>query len=553
MTEGSGSLYYAQGPKVQRIKAQRITLQDTEHTVIVEGRVRIWIGIAVFSLALLIVFLRLAEVALLTKAPSPYVGVDKVSSSRSDIVDRNGELLATTINNYALYARPNKILDKEEAARELVSLFPDLDQASLVQRLSTKRDEIRIKRGLVPSDRRKVTASGLPGLFSRSEAVRSYPNGALASHVLGLVNIDLEPMSGVEYMFNDRISADNAPSPILSLDLRVQTMVEDELAKTITRFDAISGAAIVLDIHTGEVLSMASAPEFDPNKRASISPHQEKNTAVNALYDLGSVFKPLTVAMALEYGVTDLEEEFPVHKPFTIRKKLIRDDHPSKVPLDVAHILSESSNRGTALMALRVGAEKQQDFFRSLGLFEKSPIELRGKAKPLYHSEWQDISVVTTSYGHGIAVTPLHLASAIGAILNGGEYVAPTLLKVDSAHEAERRRVISQQTSDTMVDLMRFIVTNGTGRNAEVEGLGVLGKTGTADKPAIGGYDTQRLVTSFVAAFPQWKPQYVVMVTLDEPKAVEGTYGYATAGWNAAPAVARIIERIAPILSLIHI
>ena len=525
-------------------------VEDLEHQMVGEGRIRIWIGLAIFSMALLLIVLRLAEVALLTQPPTRISGDDKVFVQRADIEDRNGELLATTIQNYALYARPRKILDKEVAVAELSTIFPDLNPSDLRRRINLPRDEVRIARGLIPHQRRLVLESGLPGLFTRSEPMRSYPNGAAASHVLGLVNIDLEPMSGVEHSFNEDITAKDAPPKSLSLDLRVQMVLEDEIARSAETFSAHTGAGVVLNIKTGEVLGLASVPEYNPNNRDTISPHQEKNTATNAIYDLGSVFKPLTVAMALDRGVITPNEEFPVHIPFTVQKKLIRDDHPSQTPLDVAHILSESSNRGTALMALRAGGDVQQDFFKVLGLFEKSPIELIGRAQPQYHSDWQDISIVTTSYGHGISVTPLHLASAIGAILNGGVYIAPTLAKVDSAHTPNSHRVISKDTSEMMAKFMRFVVTDGTGRNADVPGLGVMGKTGTADKPAVGGYDTQRLVTSFIAAFPVWDPKYVVMITFDEPQAIEGTHGYATAGWNAAPTAGRVMSRIAPMLDV---
>ena len=525
-------------------------VEDLEHQMVGEGRIRIWIGLAIFSMALLLIVLRLAEVALLTQPPTRISGDDKVFVQRADIEDRNGELLATTIQNYALYARPRKILDKEVAVAELSTIFPDLNPSDLRRRINLPRDEVRIARGLIPHQRRLVLESGLPGLFTRSEPMRSYPNGAAASHVLGLVNIDLEPMSGVEHSFNEDITAKDAPPKSLSLDLRVQMVLEDEIARSAETFSAHTGAGVVLNIKTGEVLGLASVPEYNPNNRDTISPHQEKNTATNAIYDLGSVFKPLTVAMALDRGVITPNEEFPVHIPFTVQKKLIRDDHPSQTPLDVAHILSESSNRGTALMALRAGGDMQQGFFKALGLFEKSPIELIGRAQPQYHSDWQDISIVTTSYGHGISVTPLHLASAMGAILNGGVYIAPTLAKVDSAHTPNSHRVISKDTSEMMAKFMRFVVTDGTGRNADVPGLGVMGKTGTADKPAVGGYDTQRLVTSFIAAFPVWDPKYVVMITFDEPQAIEGTHGYATAGWNAAPTAGRVMSRIAPMLDV---
>lgn len=525
-------------------------VEDSDHKMVAEGRIRIWIGLVVFSFALLLIVLRLAEVALMTQPPQLGGGGDDVFEIRADIQDRNGRLMATTINNYALYATPRKILDKEGSVAGLLEIFPDLSADDTRRRVSAARDEVRLMRGLVPAQRRQVLDSGLPGLFTKKEPMRSYPNGAVAAHVLGFVDVDLKPQSGVEYSFNQDITAKDAPPKILSLDLRVQRALEDELAGAVTNFAAESGAGVVLNIKTGEVLGMASVPEYNPNIRATILPQNEKNRAVNATYDLGSVFKPLTVAMALDRGVTTLDEEFPVQKAFTVQKKLIKDDHFNPDPLDAAHILSKSSNRGTALMALRAGGDMQKDFFKQVGFFEKTPIELHGQARPQYHKEWQDISIVTTSYGHGISVTPLHLASAIGSILNGGTYIAPTLSKTDPAHKPITRRIISQDTSRDMARLMRFVVTDGTGRNADVPGLGVMGKTGTADKPAVGGYDTRRLVTSFVGAFPEWDPNYVVMITLDEPKAVEGTSGFATAGWNAAPTAGRVMARIAPMIDV---
>jgi len=490
-------------------------IEDSDYKMVAEGRIRIWIGLAVFSFALLLIVLRLAEVALMTQPPQLGGGNDGIFESRADIHDRNGKLLATTINNYALYAKPRNILDKEGAVSGLFEIFPDLNVDDTRRRISGSRDEVRLARGLIPAQRRALLGSGLPGLFTKSEPMRSYPNGAVASHILGFVDVDMSPQNGVEYSFNDDITANDAPPKTLSLDLSVQLALEDEIAKTVDHFSALAGAGVVLNIKTGEVLGM-----------------------------------PLTVAMALDRGVTTLDEEFPVHKGFTVQKKFIKDDHPSKTPYDAAHILSESSNRGTALMALRAGGDMQQAFFKDVGLFDKAPIELPGRTRPRYHSDWQDISIVTTSYGHGISVTPLHLASAIGSVLNGGTYIAPTLSKIDPAHQPLTRRVISEQTSKDMAQLMRFVVTDGTGRNADVPGLGVMGKTGTADKPAVGGYDTRRLVTSFVGAFPVWDPNYLVLITLDEPKAVEGTHGYATAGWNAAPTAGRVMARIAPMVDV---
>jgi len=252
----------------------------------------------------------------------------------------------------------------------------------------------------------------------------------------------------------------------------------------------------------------------------------------------------------LEDEVSTLTEEYPVQRPFKVRHKFIRDDHPSKVPLAMPDILAESSNRGTAMLALKVGGEQQRKYLKELGLMDRVPFELAESAKPQIQDRWIDLTTVTVSYGHGIAVTPLSLAAAIGATLNDGLYVTPTLMKRDAAHPITTRRVFSSQTSKTTRDMMRYVTTHGTGKKARVKGYGVMGKTGTAEKPAIGGYDEKRLVTSFVAAFPYEDPTYVVMITYDEPKAAEGTYGWATAGWNAAPTAGAVIERIAPMLGV---
>jgi cell division protein FtsI (penicillin-binding protein 3) len=239
-----------------------------------------------------------------------------------------------------------------------------------------------------------------------------------------------------------------------------------------------------------------------------------------------------------------------VQKPFKVRHKFIRDDHPSKVPLAMPEILSESSNRGTAMIALKIGGDQQRKYLTDLGLMGRVPFELAESAKPQIQDRWIDLTTVTVSYGHGIAVTPLALAAAIGATLNDGVYIAPTMIKRDASHPVQTRRVFSSQTSQTMRDMMRYVTTHGTGKKARVKGYGVMGKTGTAEKPSNGGYDQKRLVTSFVAAFPYEDPTYVVMITYDEPKAVEGTYGWATAGWNAAPTAGAVIERIAPMLGV---
>ena len=531
-------------------QARTMTVADDEYVSVSEGRIRIRIGAFIFMFVLFLVVLRLAEVSLFGPKLGESLLPKEITTTRADITDRNGEILATTLNTYSLYAEPRKVWNVEEAAQKLVSVRPDLDINVLRQRLKAERAFVWIERGLTPKERQSVFALGLPGLAFRQEPKRVYPRGNLASHAVGFTDVDMNGSAGAERAFNEALSEDNAPAAALSLDMRVQYAVADELQKGLERFEALSNAGIVLNMKTGEIISMVSLPNFDPNNPGATLPETRYNHASMSTYDLGSVFKPLTMAMAIEDEVSNLTETYPVHKPFKIRDKYIRDDHPSKVPLSMPEILAESSNRGTAMLALKIGGDQQRKYLKDLGLFDRVPFELAESAKPQIQPRWIDLTTVTVSYGHGISVTPLALAAAIGATLNDGLYVTPTLIKRDAAHPVTTRRVFSSDTSKTTQDMMRYVVTHGTGKKARVKGYGVMGKTGTAEKPSVGGYDQKRLVTSFVAAFPYEDPTYVVMISYDEPKAVEGTYGWATAGWNAAPTAGAVIERIAPMLGV---
>ncbi|MDB2439342.1 penicillin-binding protein 2 [Hellea sp.] len=531
-------------------QAKTMTVADDEFASVSEGRIRIRIGACIFLFVLVLVVLRLAELSLFGEKRGANLLPKEITTTRADITDRNGEVLATTLNTYSLYAEPRKVWNAEETARKLVSIRPDLDLNVLRSRLSAERAFVWIERGLTPKERQSVFALGMPGLAFRQEPKRVYPRGHLASHSVGFADVDLNGSAGAERAFNGILSEENAPAFALSLDMRVQYAVADELQKGLEKFEALSNAAVVMNIKTGEIISMASLPNFDPNDPGATLPETRFNHASMSTYDLGSVFKPLTMAMALEDGASNLTEIYPVQKPFKVRNKFIRDDHPSKVPLAMPEILAESSNRGTAMIALKIGAEQQQKYLKELGLMDRVPFELAESAKPQIQNRWIDLTTVTVSYGHGISVSPLALAAAIGATLNDGLYVTPTLIKRDAAHPIESRRVFSSKTSQTTRDMMRYVVTHGTGKKARVKGYGVMGKTGTAEKPAVGGYDQKRLVTSFVAAFPYEDPTYVVMITYDEPKATEGTYGWATAGWNAAPTAGAVIERIAPMLGV---
>ena len=533
---------------LQPQNSRTMQVADDESEAVSEGRIRIRIGMVAYLLVLGLVIVRLAEISLF--APENHVtempGV--VNTYRADITDRNGELLATTLQTYSLFAEPRRVWNPRETAKALAAIRPDLNVVDLEEKLSRDLAFVWVERGLTPKEKQKVFELGLPGLKFRTESKRVYPRGRLAAHMVGFTDVDMQGVAGIEKAVNDRLTQDQSPSVALSLDMRVQYAVTEELDAAMTHFKALSASSVVLDMKSGEVISMVSLPHFDPNVPGATSPESRYNHASMSTYDLGSVFKPLTMAMALEDKVADQEELFPVQKPYKVLSKWIRDDHPSDVPLNMTGVLAESSNRGTAMIAQRIGSQRQQFHLRNLGLLDRVPIELAESAHPQIQDRWGEMATVTISYGHGLAVTPLALATAVGAMLNDGLYVTPTVMRRSAAHPEQTRRVFSAEVSDDLRHMMRKVVTDGTGKKANIRGYGVMGKTGTAEKPANGGYDRKRLVTSFVAAFPHSDPRYVMLVTLDEPQPVEGTYGYATAGWNAAPTAGKIVERIGPML-----
>lgn len=529
-------------------KTKSVALADVNHVAVSEGRIRIRISLVLFLTMIAIVLVRLAEVSLLSPDGHLRVAPEEIIHHRADITDRNGLLLATTLSSYSLYAEPSRIWNPDETAAALVALRPDLDAGEVATQLASDRAFVWVDRGLSPKDRQAVFELGHPGLGFRREAKRAYPNAPLGAHLIGWTNIDLVGAAGVERSFDVRLTADKAPDLAVAMDGRVQFAVAEELKASVEHFSALSAAAVVLDIQSGEIISMVSVPDFNPNTYGTESPESRKNHAAMSTYDLGSVFKPLTVAMALEDGLTTRDESFDVHKPYKVLNKFIRDDHPAKTALTLDYVLSESSNRGTAMLAQRIGKVRQQHYLRELGLMGRVPYELSESAFPQIQDFWGEMATVTVSYGHGISVTPLALTTATGALLNDGVYVVPTVLKRDATRPPETHRVFSSQTSQDLADMMRLTVVEGTGKKANIPGFGVMGKTGTAEKPANGGYDQKRLVTSFIAAFPYSAPRYALIVTLDEPKGLPETHGYATAGWNAAPTAGSIIERIGPML-----
>tara|TARA_B100001939_G_scaffold200279_1_gene172146 strand:- start:14328 stop:15995 length:1668 start_codon:yes stop_codon:yes gene_type:complete len=488
-------------------------------------------------------------------APRDYI------TGRADILDRNGVVLATNLLSPSLAARPRLISEPETVADKIVAILPDLNRVEVLNKLKSSSHHVWIKRKLSPREVWQINSLGEPGLELEQEEKRTYPHGPLAAHVLGYVGVDNQAFAGVERFFNDHLSDPvrvNEPL-VLSLDIRVQHILRQELKAYMDKFSAKGAAGLIMDAQTGEILALSSLPDFDPNDYTGAGRDQMFNKVTQGVYEMGSGFKAFTVAMALESGVVDLEGGYDATEPLKVDRFTIRDDHAKKRWLSVPEIFTYSSNIGTALMARDIGAERQRAFLRKIGMMSEPSIELSGVASPLLPRQWGEVEMMTVSYGHGIAITPLQLASGIAALVNGGRHIPATLLRQGNGdrHRADpsgqsRRlsRVISEKTSRTMRDLMRLAVQYGTGRQADVQGYRVGGKTGTAEKPGKGGYREKDLVSSFVGAFPMNNPQYVVFAMLDEPRGIEETFYYATAGWTAAPLVGSVIEKVGPLLGV---
>ncbi len=474
-------------------------------------------------------------------------------AARGDIVDRNGVLLATNLDTASLYADSTRIINAGDAASALVTVLPDLSRADVEAKLSSGKSFIWLKRNLSPRQQWEVNALGLPGLAFQREERRVYPYGSLASHVLGLVDVDNKGLAGVEAYFDEKLAdpARVAQPLTLSIDVRVQHVLADELAGAISRFNGIGGAGVVMDVQTGEILAMVSLPDFDPNDPAAVPPETRFNRVSLGVYEMGSTFKTFNTALALETGSATLASRYDASHPLQVGKHLISDSHPQNRVLTVPEIYMYSSNIGSVRMALDAGTAAQQALMNRLGMLRRTSVELPERGMPLVPKPWLEINTMTISFGNGIAVTPLHLATGVSAMVNGGVLLPATLLKSDHAKAPSGMRVVSEKTSESIRRLMRLVVMRGTGKKAEADGYLVGGKTGTAEKTgANGGYAHKSLLSSFVAAFPMTSPRYVVLAMVDEPRPNKDSAGMATGGWVAAPAVGNIIMRIAPMLGV---
>ena len=483
------------------------------------------------------------------------------SFARPDIIDRGGRLLATDVEVPSLFADPAIVLDRDEVVEKLAGVIPDLDQAELRHALADKsRRFVWIRRGLSPKVAQRIHDLGLPGLAFRKELRRAYPAGELAGHVLGAVNVDNKGVAGIEKHIDDVIGVDavhgaelSARAPVrLSLDIGVQHTLEDELETAVRRYHTKGAAGVVLDIRSGEILASASLPRTDPSRPAMGLDPSRLDKISGGTYELGSVFKTMTVAMALDEGTATSATILDVREPLTAGRFTITDFHPAGRPLSVGEIFTLSSNVGSGMLALQAGPEKFRGFMQRIGLIDPIHTEAGPVSAPQLPARLERIELITMSYGHGIAVAPLQFAAAAASLLNGGTLVKPTFLRFRPEAATKPVQVASDLTSREMARLFRLNVLdpNGTGKRADVQGYRVGGKTGTADRAESGRYEEKTVISSFLGAFPMDAPQYLTFVLLFEPKGTVETGGQRTASLNAAPVTGRLIRRIAPQLSV---
>lgn len=524
-----------------------------------KARNRVVMTMAVFFAVYGVIGGRLAYLGM--QVPEESAGpASRVTASRPDIVDRNGEVLATDIKTASLFAEPRRIVDADEAIEKLATILPDLEIEQTYNKLKSGTGFVWLRRQLSPRQQADIMALGIPGIGFRTEKRRFYPGGATAAHILGLTNIDNQGISGIEKYIDDQGLSDLQQSGLampenlkpfrLSMDLRVQHVVHDELTQAMQRYKAIAAGAVVMNANTGEIVAMASLPDYDPNNPYNAHEKDRLNRMSGGVFEMGSTFKGFTTAMALDAGTVTLSSRFDASRPIQIARHTIRDFHGKGRVLTVPEVFIYSSNIGTAKMAETISVEDHRAFFRRIGLLDRMKTELPEVARPTEPAVWKRIHQITISFGHGVATTPLQTAVSAASMLNGGILFNPTFLPRTEEEAVDHgTRVIKPSTSEAMRYLFRLNVEKGSGRRAEVPGYFVGGKTGTAEKVVNGRYSNDKRFNAFLGGFPVNNPQYIVLVVLDEPKPEKPGIG-ATSGLNAAPVVGNIIRRSAAMLGV---
>lgn len=489
------------------------------------------------------------------------VAQDAIATARPDIVDRHGAIIATDVKMPSLFAEPRRLIDVDEATEMLTAVLPDLDAKELRERLASGRGFAWLKRELTSAQQREIHRLGLPGIGFLTENKRVYPNGPVVSHLIGHVNVDNQGIAGIEKWLDGQglaalhmagLATDRLQKPVeLALDLRVQFALRDELAKARDKFSAKAAAGLMLNVNTGEIVAMASEPDYDPNNPREANDPTRINRLTTGVYEMGSTFKALTLAMGLDSGRMNLSTTFDARVPLRYGKFKISDYHGTNRILSIPEIFVHSSNIGTARLAVSLGVDYHKAWLRKMGQLDRLRTELPESSEPIVPKRWGELNTVTIAFGHGLSVAPLQAVMGVAATLNGGLLIPPTFLKrsQDEAR-AMAKQVLKPETSIKMRYLMRLNAEIGSAKTANVDGYYIGGKTGTAEKVINGRYSKTKLLTDFMAVLPADKPQYLLLIMLDEPQATKDTHGYATAGWNAAPTAAKVIARVAPLLDI---
>jgi len=571
ISAGIRSLIWTVVPKVVRFvtgtiaigrKVMRVLLGLDQPDAQTVARSRLKLVMGAFCFVFTAIALQLAWLAISSQFDSPRSGgADRVASARPDIVDRNGDIIAIDVKSPSLFAEPKRLIDPDEALEGLLKVLPDLNVQEARARLNSGKGFAWLKREITPAQMRAIHRLGIPGIGFLRENRRIYPDGPILSHVLGQVNVDNQGISGLEKYIDGRglaelhlagFATDRQQEAVqLSMDMRVQHAVRDELYKAKTKFSALHAMAVVTDVNTGEIISMVSLPDFDPNLSGNPKDDAYLNRLTTGVYEMGSTFKALSFAMALDSGKIGLNSSFDARSALHFGRFKISDYHAENRVLSVPEIFLVSSNIGTAKMVLALGVEAHKQFLKKMGQLDRLVTELPESSMPIVPKRWGELNSATIAFGHGLSVAPLQAVMAVNSMVNGGYLIPPTFLK-RSQEDARKvaTRALKPETSDKMRYIFRLNAEKGTATKAEVPGYHVGGKTGTAEKVVNGRYAKNKLLTSFTAIFPMDKPQYLVLVMLDEPKPTAETHGFATSGWNAAPTAGKIVERIAPMLNV---
>jgi cell division protein FtsI (penicillin-binding protein 3) len=499
------------------------------------------VALAFFALSLRIIFIVATGDKVIVNSlydPSKVV-------KRGDIIDRNGIIVATDLKTKSLYVSNALVKNPKLLATKLSETLPGLDYKDILQKISKKENRgwILIKRNITPSQQDEVQNLKMAGLLFEDDLIRVYPQKTILSHLVGYVDLDRNGLAGVEMTYNDMLKK-GKENLQLAMDVRIQDVLEDELNQGMQKYNALGAAGIVMNVNNGEILAVSSLPNFDPNNQTEAGSNERFNRATYGVYELGSILKIFTNTIAFEKNLVKMEDVYNVKDPIKYGRFTINDDHPDKPDMNVAEIFAHSSNIGTVQIAKKIGEENQQDFLKKIGMLDRLDCDFPALGRPIFPKKWREINLFTISYGHGIAVTPLHVANATSAIINGGILYDPSFIKLEN-DKPKGERVIKESTSKLMQLMLREVVINGTGKFANIEGYEVGGKTGTAERAEFGSYNKSLTMASFVAAFPISEPKYLVLVVFDRPNAA-----FNTGGMVAAPVAGKIIKNIAPILDI---